>query len=144
MQIKTNSKEIEEYLGDRMEIHHIGIVVKDIYKSIDIYNKLGYSVESEICNDQIQNNRIVFMKSEDGRLRIELIEPMNKASSISNFPEGYHHICYDVSNDEDFLKHFHKLKIGKIFTKPIIAPAIDSKKVVFAFLRNNSFAEFIL
>lgn len=28
----------------------------------------------------------------------ELIEPIDKESSVYNFKERYHHICYDVSD----------------------------------------------
>lgn len=41
---------------EKVRIHHIGIVVKDIEKNILMYKKLGYKQISEIFFDEIQNN----------------------------------------------------------------------------------------
>ena len=126
-----------------MIIHHIGIVVTDINKSIDIYNKIGFELEDNIVIDDVQKNRIAFLKS-GYCLKLELIEPLDEESSVYNFREGYHHICYEAEQGEDIIQKFKKMKIGKIFTTPIIAPALDNRKVVFACLQNGTFIELIL
>ena len=84
---------------------------------------------------------MVFLQSQNHK--IELIEPLNEKSSIYHFKEGYHHICYEVDDREAFLYDFKQLKIGKIFTKPIQAPAIDNREIVFACLTNGTFVEFL-
>lgn len=139
-----NWREIEGYLGNRLRVHHIGIIVRDMEKSIDIYKKLGYSCDGQMVIDVIQNNQIVFMESLDEIQKIELISPLDKKSSVYNFRDGYHHICYDVSRYPDFLERFKEMKIGKIFTAPMAAPAINGSKVVFALLYNKIFVEFII
>ena len=48
---------------EKVRIHHIGIVVKDIEKNILMYKKLGYKQISEIFFDEIQNNKVVFLES---------------------------------------------------------------------------------
>lgn len=126
-----------------MIIHHIGIVVTDINKSIDIYNKIGFELEDNIVIDDVQKNRIAFLKS-GYCLKLELIEPLDEESSVYNFREGYHHICYEAEQGEDIIQKFKKMKIGKIFTPPIISPALDNRKVVFACLQNGTFIELIL
>ena len=127
-----------------MNVHHIGIITKNMENSIDVYERLGYQKQSDIFYDNIQNNRIVFMKNISDEHVIELIEPFSNLSSVYNFPEGYHHICYVVDDYDNFLMAFKKMKIGKIFTQPIQAPAIGEKKVVFAYLKTGMFVEFLI
>lgn len=127
-----------------MNIHHIGIIVKNLNRSIDIYTKLGYLMLDEIVVDKFQNNKIVFMKSMNKNQMIELIQPIDQTSTIYNCKEGYHHICYDVCDIPNFFDYFKSLKIGKLFTKKIKAPAIDNRYVIFGCLNNGVFLEFLL
>ena len=126
-----------------MKLHHTGIITSDVEKSIDIYKKLGYKQSSEIFIDENQYLKIVFLKNDDAQT-IELIESLGEMSTVHNSKNGLHHICYDVSDLCGFIDYFKTLKIGKIFSKPIIAPAIDNRPVVFALLRDNTFIEFII
>lgn len=123
-----------------MIVHHTGIIVKDIEKNISIYTKLGYKQVSDIVIDPIQNNRIVFI---DNQHTVELIEPMGEKSSIYRFKEGLHHICYEVACLETLIDNFKAMKIGKIFTKPMPAFAMNNRKVLFACLTNGLFVEFL-
>ena len=124
-----------------MIVHHTGIIAKELDKNIFLYKRLGYDQVSDILVDNVQQNREVFLQSQNHK--IELIEPLNEKSSIYHFKEGYHHICYEVDDREAFLYDFKQLKIGKIFTKPIQAPAIDNREIVFACLTNGTFVEFL-
>ncbi len=126
-----------------LKIHHVGIKVKDLDKSMAIYERLGYRAVSDKITDTIQCNRIVFMESGDESQVLELIEPVGKDSSIYGFPDGYHHICFEA-DDPDFAERFRELKIGRIFTKPVIVPAIGNRKALFGCLNNGTFAEFLL
>ncbi len=40
-----------------MNIHHIGVIVKNLNKSIDIFSSLGYDRHDEIIADQYQKNK---------------------------------------------------------------------------------------
>ena len=126
-----------------MIIHHYGIVVSDVEKNIDLYIKLGYILSTGIVYDDFQKNKIAFMCS-DFSPKIELIEAVDDSSTVSNFKPGYHHICYEAEPNEDIIQRFREMKIGKIFTKPIIAPALDNREVVFGCLQNGTFVEFII
>lgn len=126
-----------------MTVNHIGIIVGDIEKSIEIYSRMGYDLKDKIVFDYNQNNKIALMYS-DISPNIELIEPIDELSSIYNFNIGYHHICYEAEFGEDIVQIFKAMKIGKIFTKPILAPVFDNREVVFACLQNGTFIEFIL
>ena len=136
-----NWNETEEYSGDQMKVHHTGIIVKDLEKNVVLYTKFGFDVVSNIVVDNVQQNRVVFLQNQNHK--IELIEPLNEKSSIYHFKEGYHHICYEVDDREAFLYDFKQLKIGKIFTKPMLAPAIGNREIVFACLTNGTFVEIL-
>ena len=125
-----------------MKLHHIGIVTTQAEKSINIYSKMGYRKTVDVL-DHYQNNRIVMLDRGDG-LILELVIPLDESSSVYNFPDGYHHLCYELEPGEDLDQAFRKLRIGKIFTKPITAPALAYRKVVFACLLTGSFIEFIM
>ena len=126
-----------------MKVNHIGVITSDLSKGIQMYSRMGYIFAGDIVRDQVQNNYIAFMNAHSPP-NIELITPMNENSSVYNFKVGYHHICYEAEPGEDVITKFKEMKIGKIFTKPIIAPALDNRAVVFACLQNGSFVEFIL
>ena len=126
-----------------MVLNHLGIITSNLKQGIIIYSKMGYKLKEETVNDSIQNNLIAFLKS-DFFPDIELIEPIDENSSVYNFKRGYHHICYEAEPGEDIIQKFKSMRIGKIFTKPIIAPALDNREVVFACLQNGTFVEFIL
>ena len=84
-----------------------------------------------------------FIESEDKSQVLELIESLDETSSIYPFKDGYHHICYEV-NGIEFINDFKRLKIGKIFSEPVQALAINNRNVVFGCLNYGTFVEFLL
>jgi hypothetical protein len=46
--------------------------------------------------------------------KFELILPMNKDSSVYNFRNGYHHLCYEAERNECIVSEFRKMKFEKI------------------------------
>lgn len=126
-----------------MKVNHIGVITSDLSKSIRMYSKMGYVLTGDIVKDLIQNNFIVFMVSQFPPA-IELIMPMNKNSSVYNFKDGYHHVCYEAEQNENIIEDFRKRKVGKIFSSPLVAPALANREVVFACLQNGTFIELIL
>ncbi len=126
-----------------MKLNHIGIVVKDIQKSLVIYENIGYILISNIIIDNIQNNKLIFLENILTGEKIELIEPINEKSTVFNFKGGYHHLCYEVKNIDEFISEFKKNKLGIIFTNKITAPAFDNKNVIFAYFKNDTIVEFL-
>lgn len=89
------------------KIEHIGIAVKNIETSNDLFTKLfgkqHYKVES-VESEGV--NTSFFML---GETKIELLEASSANSSIAKFidkkGEGIHHIAYEVDNlDEEMLR----------------------------------------
>lgn len=127
-----------------MKIHHIGIIVKNIENSLKLYSKLGFKRITDIVEDKIQHNIIVFLSFKNESPIIELIQPLDEQSSVINSRVGYHHICFEAEPKEDIVSEFRSIGIGKIFAGPIVAPAINNREVAFACLNNCTFIELIL
>ncbi len=113
------------------KIEHIGIAVKDLNASNDLFEKLfgippykTETVESEGVNTS-------FFQS--GPNKIELLEATNPESPIAKFiekkGEGIHHIAFDV---EDIVSEIARLK-GEGFTvlNEIPKKGADNKLVAF-------------
>ena len=130
------------YLDD-IRVHHIGIKSSDINKDIMLYKALGYKPISEFLFDINQNIKIIFMRSFDGMQVIELIEALNKTSSIYGCKDGFHHICYEVDSISEIVCTIKKRKMGKAFTKIMSAPALENRNIIFMCLNNGMFVEFL-
>ncbi len=103
-----------------LSIEHIGIAVKNLEESIELYEKiLGtkcYAVE-EVVNQKV---RTAFFKV--GESKIELLETTEADGSIGKFiekrGEGVHHIAFAVDNINQALKESEANGIQLIDQKP--------------------------
>ena len=82
-------------------LNHVAIAVPDIMIASDMWHKaLGANV-SEPQTLPEHGVKVVFIDSPN--TKVELLEPLNENSPISNFLKknpngGMHHICYEVSD----------------------------------------------
>ncbi|MCI8790820.1 MAG: VOC family protein [Lachnospiraceae bacterium] len=127
---------------DRMREHHVGIIVGDIEEGRLVFGHLGYRPCGEVVEDFEQHNRILFLENGQSLSRIELIEPLDGASTVRNASHGIHHICYET--DVGFMESFKTLKIGRMLPQRYIAPALGNRQVVFACLRGGLYVEFLI
>ena len=80
-------------------IDHLGIAVKSLAASKQIYEKLGLSVSAEeiVVPEQV---RLVMVPL--GESRLELLEATSENSTIAKFiaqrGEGLHHVCLKVTD----------------------------------------------
>lgn len=113
------------------KIEHIGIAVKDITKSNELFTKLfgkDYykveAVESEGVNTSF------FML---GETKIELLQATNENSAIAKFiekrGEGIHHIAYDVENIEEEMSRLKNEGFEFINLQP--KDGADNKRICF-------------
>ena len=97
------------------KINHIGIAVKSLNDSIEMYKKLGLEVEG-IEEVKSQKVRVAFLPL--GEVRIELLEPTSDDSPIAKFiskrGEGIHHIAFGTDNVEAELKSVSEQEIRLI------------------------------
>ena len=101
------------------KIEHIGIAVKDLDKSISLYEEmLGYKCY-KIEEVKDQKVRTAFFKI--GETKIELLEATDSASPIARFiekrGEGIHHLAFAVSDIQERLQDMEKTGINLIDKK---------------------------
>ena len=83
-----------------MKLHHIGIIVKDIQKSLGELGRFFEFQETTIPTlVKSQKVNVCFLKSSD--VYIELIEPVEDDSPVKSMAEsggGFHHLCFEVDD----------------------------------------------
>ena len=114
-----------------MKIEHLGIAVKSLGTSDDLFAKLlgknSYKQES------VEREGVTTSFYEVGESKIELLEATNSESPIAKFidkkGEGIHHIAFGV---EDIYEEIERLKnSGFIFISEEPKDGADNKLVVF-------------
>ena len=112
-------------------IDHIGIAVKDIEKSILLFEKLLNTACYKIEEVKDQGVKTSFFKN--GDQKIELIASLGDQSPIESFlekkGEGLHHIAFEVA---DIKSEVERLKSeGFVPIDEIPKKGADNKMVVF-------------
>ncbi|SHL44600.1 methylmalonyl-CoA epimerase [Chryseobacterium polytrichastri] len=114
-----------------MKLEHIGIAVKSLGVSDELFTKLlgkeSYKKES------VEREGVVTSFYETGESKIELLEASNPESPISKFidkkGEGVHHLAFGVENIIEEIKRLKKE--GFIFISEEPKEGADNKLVVF-------------
>ena len=116
-----------------MKFHHIGIVVPRIQDSIGELTKfLNFDTIGIPTLVGSQKVNVCFLNM--GSLRLELIEPVEESSPISDFVSdggGFHHICFEV---DDIHKEIEKMvKNGaRLLVEPV--KGFDDRIITFLLL----------
>jgi len=113
------------------KIEHIGIAVKDLEKSNQLFAKLfgkpHYKIE-EVASEGVKTSFFQI-----GENKIELLEATKEDSPIAKFiikkGEGIHHIAFDVDDIEAEVSRLQKEGFTVLNETP--KDGADNKKVVF-------------
>ena len=113
------------------KVEHIGIAVKDLKKSNEIFAKLFGKDHYKIEKVETENVSTSFFML--GETKIELVEATSSDSAISKFidkkGEGIHHIAYEVS---DILKEMNRLtQEGFVLLNDEPKKGADNKLICF-------------
>lgn len=114
-----------------MKIEHLGIAVKDLGMSNELFEKLlGKAPYKE---EIVEGEAVKTSFFEIGESKIELLEAMNEGSAIAKYleknREGIHHIAFGV---EDMQGEIERLKAaGFQFISETPKEGADNKWVVF-------------
>ena len=118
-------------LTNKMKLHHIGIVVKNIQESL---GDLGKYLEFEETTIPIlvesQKVNVCFLKTSE--VYIELIEPIENDSPVKRIADsggGFHHLCFEV---EDIFVELEKMK--KSGARVIVEPVKGFEGRLIAFV----------
>ena len=113
------------------KIEHIGIAVKDLKKSEELFQKL--LGEGPYKNEEVYSEGVTTSFFKVGQQKIELLEASNLDSPIQKFiekrNEGVHHIALHVDSIEIEVKRLEALGFEFISTTP--KKGADKKRIVF-------------
>ncbi|MCK0178836.1 methylmalonyl-CoA epimerase [Flavobacteriaceae bacterium S0862] len=113
------------------KIEHIGIAVKSIKNSNDLFEKLFGESHYKIEDVESEGVKTSFFKV--GENKIELLEATNEKSPIAKFidkkGEGIHHIAFDVDDIEKEINRLKKEGFVVLNEKP--KKGADNKLVAF-------------
>ena len=86
-----------------MKLHHIGIVVKNIQKSLGELNQYLH-FESATVPSLVGSQKVNICFLKTNNVFLELIEPAQENSPISDFVKkkgGFHHLCFEVDDEKN-------------------------------------------
>ena len=113
------------------KIEHIGIAVKDIEASNEVYAKLFG--EASYKTEEVESEGVKTSFFKVGDSKIELLEATREDSPIAKFiskrGEGIHHIAFDVSDIETEIERLKKE--GFVVLNETPKKGADNKLVVF-------------
>ena len=112
-------------------IEHIGIAVKSLEFSNDLFTKLLGSAPYK--QEGVESEGVMTSFFQTGQTKIELLEATNPDSPIAKFiekkGEGIHHIAFEV---EDIVAEMERLKSeGFVLLNEVPKKGADNKLVCF-------------
>jgi methylmalonyl-CoA/ethylmalonyl-CoA epimerase len=111
-------------------IDHLGIAVRSIAESLDVYRALGLEVSHR---EEVPTQGVVTAFLRVGESRLELLEPTSLDSPVGKFLSrrgpGLHHVCLAVPDIEKALEEL-KAK-GFRLLNPFPVPGAGGKRIAF-------------
>ncbi len=119
------------------KVNHIGIAVKNIEESLQIYrDMLGLELEGQ---HEVESQKVITAFFPVGETHIELVQPAEGNVGVSKFiekrGEGVHHICFEVDDIEQALKDLKERGARLIDEEP---REIEGGRKKMAFLHPKS------
>jgi len=114
-----------------MKIEHIGIAVKDIEASNELFKTLFNTHSYKM--EEVESEGVKTSFFQLGESKIELLQATNENSAIAKFiekkGEGMHHIAFEVENIEFEIERLQKEGFNLIHDIPKLGA--DNKKIAF-------------
>ena len=101
------------------KIHHVAVVVRNIEDALDFYrDKLGLMVEAVM---EMDYDRVIIGFLPVGEIKIELVQPTDTTTGVARFleskGEGFHHVCFEVSDIQQSLDTLAAMGLTLIDTR---------------------------
>ena len=117
-----------------LKVHHVGYAVKDIAQSLDMFLRIGYSLEGQPVKDIKRKVDIAFVQNNN--YLVELISPLSDESPIKNYLDKMgntpYHLCYETNDIEAAIGELRKQRY-MVVEKPSEAIAINKQNVAFLY-----------
>ena len=116
-----------------MKLHHIGIVVKNIRESLGELTQF-LSFESTTVPSLIGSQKVSVCFLKTNNIYIELIEPAEENSPVSDFAKGgggFHHLCFEVDDIHNEIEKMIK-KGARLIVEPV--KGCDDRLIAFLVL----------
>lgn len=114
-----------------MKIEHLGIAVKSLKESEDLFSKL--LGENPYKRETVEREGVVTSFFKVGESKVELLETRKEDSPIAKFiekrGEGVHHVAFSVENIKDEIIRLKNLGFSFISEEP--KQGADNKIIVF-------------
>jgi methylmalonyl-CoA/ethylmalonyl-CoA epimerase len=108
------------------KIRHIGIIVKDAEKSVELFKGLFDLKDDEIkvVSPSVTKNESIFAFVPTGEIELELIQPISEhfKEMVGNPPEGINHLAFTVKDIEEAVKLMEKkgVRLGHVTKEGIL------------------------
>jgi methylmalonyl-CoA/ethylmalonyl-CoA epimerase len=132
-----------------MEIDHIGVICRDLAKSVSHYESLGFVISKERVTDTVRNLDYVFMTNHQYTFELLAksldsepsdIDALMNAAWLSG--DRLYHLCFLSSDlEEDIDKH--KGMGYKLIRRPEKAVACENRRVAFMLHHSFGLIEFL-
>lgn len=113
------------------KIEHIGIAVKDMEASKNLFTKLLNTAPYK--SEEVESEGVITSFFQIGEVKIELLQATNEESAIHNYietnGEGIHHIAFAVDDAEVEIVRLKQEGFQMIHEKP--KDGADNKKIAF-------------
>jgi len=107
-------------MAELKKIAHIGIVVSDLKKSIEIYKKL--LMREPARTEYVDAAKVDLAFFDVAGVEIELLAPTSTDSAVMPFLKetggGLHHICYEVEDIHEVLQNLKKQHFSLVDEEP--------------------------
>lgn len=117
-------------------INHIGIAVKNLDESLEIFNKI-FSF-TELHRETVEDQKVEIASFNIGEVKIELTAPIDDTSPIAKFltkkGEGIHHIAFESTDLNSELNRLSNEGINLISDEP----KIGAHNMLIGFLHPKS------
>ncbi len=106
-------------------VHHVGVVVRDIEQALGFYrDTLGLRVHKiQTMDDQGVRAALLTL----GDSEIELLQPVVDDNGVARYlerrGEGLHHVCFEVDDVDGDLRALQKMQVELIDQEPRIGIA---------------------
>ena len=127
-----------------MKLHHVSIAVKNIQESLGELTQF-LSFESTTVPSLIGSQKVSVCFLKTNNIYIELIEPAEENSPVSDFAKGgggFHHLCFEVDDIHNEIEKMIK-KGARLIVEPV--KGFDDRLIAFLVLnmkdRNSNLIE---